>query len=271
MSNYEFDGPKSIKIRRIPKAGYFGLVSYPKATITLSCQIGYKGGHNTGLTPIEEKHYEELLGLKPGELGRHSKWWSDFFNVEHPIRLATGKANEIILDNPISQIKYKVLLAHDKVANSEIDKANPGAIFYVDNAELKAKKEVEVINLKMEGMKLVLKLSIEEKRNALRLFGKRAVDDVTESMASAQLYQEMEKDPKKFFEIMTDGELKTKMFIQELVEKGILKRTGNYYKHGDDTIANTTDECVAYFNDIKNQSVKLTLTNRLKKLNKEVA
>lgn len=268
MSEYVFDGPKTIKIRRIPKVGYFGLVSYPKSMTTLSCQITDRG-FNTGLTPIEEKHYETLLGLKAGELSRHSKWWGEVFNTEHPLKLNNTKGNELILDNEMAQIKYKVLLAHTKIANSEVEKGNPGALFYIDNAELKAKKEVEVINLKMEGMKLVLKLSPEEKKGALRLFGKAGVDEMSESMTSAQLYQEMEKNPKHFFDTMTDGDLKTRMFIQELIEKKLIVRSGNYYKHGEDTIANSTEECIEYFNDIKNQSVTLVLTNRLKKLNKE--
>jgi len=58
------------------------------------------------------------------------------------------------------------------------------------------------------------------------------------------------------------------MFIYELLERKLLKRTGNYFIHNEDTIANSTDECVQYFNDPKNQSVKLALETKLKKSKK---
>jgi hypothetical protein len=73
------------------------------------------------------------------------------------------------------------------------------------------------------GYKLITKLTPEEKKGALRLLGTIkesgvTVDDMTEDMASNQLFIALEKDPKNFFDIMTDKELKTKAWIYELVE-----------------------------------------------------
>jgi hypothetical protein len=264
----EFDGPSTVKIKRIPRAGYFGISSYAKSVTTLGAPYDKKGGFKTGLTKSEEEHYEKLLNLKPGDLNRHSKWWSETFNIEHAIRLHNTKTNELVLDNPINQIKYKVMLAADKVANSEIEKNNPNALFFIDNEEAKAKAELETFNFEYEGMKLIMKCSPEEKRANLRLFGKAGIDLMSEDSASSQLYLELKRDPKNFFNIMTDSDLKTKAFIKELEEKKLIKRMGNYYKHGDDTIANSTEECVEFFKNPKNQSVKLVLETRLNKLNK---
>lgn len=263
----KFEGPSKVVIKRVPRSGYFGIASYAKSVTTLGCELS-KNGFKTGLTADEEAYYEKALDLKPGELAKHSKWWGDVFNTTYAIRLQNTKQNELFLDNPISQLKYKVLLSNSKVANSEIEKNDPNAIFYIDNQEAKAKKELETINFKFEGMKLILKLSPEEKKGALRLFGKKGLEDISEDMSSAQLAQEMEKDPKLFFDIMTDKSLSTKAMIFEMIEKGILKRKGNYYIHGEDTIANSTDEVVEYFNDVKNQSVVLALKSRLKKASK---
>jgi hypothetical protein len=254
---------KTIKIKKIQKAGFFGLTAFPKSVTTLCCEIS-KTGYKTGLSSDEEKHYEAELSLKPGELGKHSKWWGDVFNVEHTIRLNNTKSNELILDNPINQLKYKVLLSSSKVANTEIEKT-PNCEFYIVDDEARAEKEVEVFNFKFEAFKLIMGLSPEDKRGALRLFGKSGIDTMSETMLNSQLGSEMEKDPKKFIDILTDKSLKTKMLIQELVEKNLLKRKGNYYIHGDDTIANSTEECVDFFDNPKNQSVRLTLVSRLKK------
>ncbi len=263
----KFSGPQLVKIKRVAKAGYFGIASYAKSVTVLSCQLS-KSGFRTGLTPEEETYYEQQLNLKPGELGRHSKWWGETFNTNTPIRLKNTKTNELILDNPLAQIKYKVMLEHDKIAKSEIEKNLPGKVFFIDDEEAKSKAELAVTNFKYEGMKLVFKMTPEQKKSALRLFGKKGLDTITEDMSSAQLMQEMEKDPKQFFDIMTDKEIETKGFIHELLEKSLIKRKGNTYTHGEDIIANSTEEAVTFFNDMKNQTVKQSLQSRLAKLKK---
>lgn len=262
-----FEGPTIVKIKKVQKAGFFGLASYAKSVTVLGCETS-KNGWNTGLSIEDEKFYEEKLGLKPGQLSKHSDWWGEVFNTTHNIRLANTKTNELVLDNPINQIKYKVLLVNSKIANSEIEKNKPNAQFYIDNQEAKAKAELEQFNFEFEGMKLITKASPEDKRGYLRLFGKVGLEEMSEDNLSSQLYLELKKDPKRFFDIMTDKDLKTKAFIKELEEYKLIKRSGNYYKHGDDTIANSTDEVVAYFNDIKHQDIKLVLENRLSKAKK---
>jgi hypothetical protein len=261
---------KEIKIRKIPRAGFFNIASFSRAVEVLGAELNDKGSHNTGLTESEERHYEKELDLKVGELKPHSKWWSEVFNVEHSIRLRADKSNTLILDSPINEIKYKVLLASSKVANSEVEKNKAGTVFYIDDIEAKAKKELETFNFEFEGMKLILKCTVEEKRGNLRLFGKKNTDLMSEDVLNAQLAQEMKKDPKNFFNIMTDKEIRTKAFIKELEERHLIKRTGNTYKYGEDIIGASTEECVAYFNDIKNQHIKLVLETKLKKAKKSV-
>lgn len=263
-----FKGPKEIVIKRIPRPGYFGITSYPKSTTTLGAQIT-KYGFATGLTEEEEKYYEQKLGLKPGELNRHSKWWDEVFNVYHVLKPFNTKPTTLVLDNDINQIKYKVALASDKIANSEIEKNNPNAEFYIVDEEAKAKKESEIFDYEMECMELILSLSPDEKRQALRLFGKKGVDTLSESMVKSELHKESKKDPKSFIDTLKDKRLKTRMFIEELLDYRILMRKGNYFMIGEDTIAGSTDECIAYFDDIKNQSIILTLQNKLKKLKKD--
>ncbi len=267
-SKIEFDGPKVVKVKRTGRAGVFGLLSYEKSTTTLGCEIA-KSGFNTGLTKEEETYFEDKLNLKPGELSKHSKWWNEVFNTEHNLRFKNTKTNELILDNPINQLKYKVLLANTKVANSELEKNKPGIVFYIDNVEAKAKAEIQQLNFELEGMKLIVKATPDEKKSFLRLFGKIGIEDMSDDNLSSQLYLELKKDPKNFFDIMTDKELRVKAFIKELEEYKLIRRTGNYYKHNDDTIATSTDEAVAYFNDIKHQDVKLVLETSLTKIKKK--
>lgn len=264
----KFEGPEVVKIKSAAKAGYFGISSYAKSVTTLGCEMSLKGSWKTGLTPEEEAYYEAELKLEKGSLSKHSKWWSDVFNDTYAIRLHNTKTTELQLDNPINQIKYKVLLESSKVANSEIERKKPNVLFYIDDVEAKAKSEIEVFNYEFEGMGAIHKMSPEEKRNTLRLFGKTGLDTTSEMMLNATLVGELKKNPKAFVETINDKDLAIKGFIKDLLEKKLISRKGNYYMHGDDTIANSTEECVEYFNDIKNQSVKLTLQTRLNKLKK---
>lgn len=265
--DYVFDGPAVLKVKSVNRAGFFGISSYIRSVTTLGCEIS-KSGYKTGLTSEEETYYEGKLNLKPGELNRHSEWWSKVFNVNTPIRLHNTKTTEIPLDNPINQIKYKVMLESSKIANSEIEKRNPNALFYIADDEAKAKSELETFSYEFEGSGLIHKLTPEEKRSTLRLFGKKGLDTMTETMLNAQLYGELKKDPKAFVETINDKDSKTKGFIEELIEKKLLTRKGNHYYHGEDLIGHSTLDCVGYFNDIKNQPVKLALQTKLSKISK---
>lgn len=264
----EFTGPKEVIIKRVPRAGYFGLTAYPKSTTTLGCELS-KNGFKTGLTAELELYYEDRLGLKKGELSKHSKWWGDVFNVQYNPRLNNTKETRLILEDDINQLRYYVLTASSKVANSEIAKKEPFVDFYIVDEEAKAKAESEVFDYEWEAMELILKLSPDEKRASLRLFGKKGVDDLSEMMLKSELTKELKKDPKAFCEVLKDKQLKTRMFVEELIEYRVLIRSGNYYKNGDDTIASSTEEVLQYFEDLKNQSVVLAMGNRLKKAKKD--
>lgn len=258
---------KAIKIRRIPRPGFFNIASFSKSVITIGAELNEKG-FNTGLTSSDVDHYEKEMQLPAGTLKPHSKWWSEVFNVEHPLRLRADKANTLYLDSPINEIRYKVALASSKIANSESEKTLPGAIFYIDDAESKAKKEMEIINFEFEGIKLIMKCSAEEKRGNLRLFGKKGTELMSEDVLNSELAKEMKKDPKNFFDIMTDKDVRTKALLKDLEEKSIIRRTGNTYKYEDDIIGASTTEAVEYLNDIKNQNIRLILEGKLKKLKK---
>jgi hypothetical protein len=263
----EFNGPEVLRVRPAKKAGYFGLGFYPRAVVVLGCQLTQTGAYATGLNKEEEVHYEKLLELKPGDLAPHSKWWTNVFNVEYPIRLTGNKTTVIPLDNPLNQIKYKVLLKHDKIANSELEiNSRPDILFYIDDPEVKAKEELKVINFKVEGSKFILNLTPEKKKTSLRLFGKTGVDNITEDMATTQLFAEMERNPKEFFDVMTDPKLEAKAWIEELIEKGMIKRIGSTYKHNDEIIAGGIEECIDYLN--KHDDVKLSLKSKAAKIKK---
>lgn len=265
---YIFEGPEQVEIKKVVRPGHFGISSYAGSVTTIGCPITEKG-FKTGLTKDEEVYYEQVLDLKSGELSKHSKWWNKF-NEEYPIKLNNTKKTTLILDNPINQIKYKILLASNKVANSEISKT-PETEFFIDDKELKAKAENEVFNYKMEGMEIIFKMSPEEKKSALRLFGKSGLDTSSESMLKAELGRQLDKDPKEFHRILADINIGIKGWILELVEKGFLRRSTNGFKFGDELIASSMETAVDFFKNPKNHDTKLMLEGSLSGTKKPIA
>lgn len=266
MSYNKFEGPDQIEIRRIPRPGYFGITAFGNTCTRLGAPITERG-YKTGLTEEEERYFEKELKLKEGELNRHSKWWSDVFNVDYSIRLNNAKVTKIILDNPINQIRYKVLLACEKVANSELEKT-PDAEFYIDNRELKAKVENEKFDYELEGMERIFKMSPDEKRTALRLFGKTGLEELSESMLKQALGHEIKRDAKKFVNTLNDADANMKAWIFELVEKNLIKRDKNGFKYGDDSLGSNLEACVDYFKNPVHQDIKLILASNLEKVKK---
>ncbi len=257
--------PKVIKIKKIKRPGVFGIDSYSRSTTTIGAELAHMGGHNTGLTAEDQQYFEKELNLKPGDLKSHSIWWSEVFNTQHALRLKNSKTNELIIDNPLNELRYKILLASTKIANSESEKSKPYCEFYIDDEAVKAKQELEQLDLEYKSMELIFKMTPEEKRGALRLFGKKGLEDMSESIIGAQLAKELKTNPKQFYDIITDKNIQTKSFIKELEEYAIIDRKNGTFNYGDDTLATTTEDAVAYFNDLKNQSVKLTIETKLKK------
>lgn len=261
--------PTEIKVRAVIKPGYFGIGAFSKSTMSIGCELNERGTHNTGLSESERVHFEKALGLKEFDLKPTSKWWGDVFNVEHVIRLRRDKTNLIPLDTEINQLKYKVLLASSKVANTELEKNKPGVLFFIDDVESRVKKENETLNFEMEGMKLIFSSTPEEKRGNLRLFGHKGTDSMSENNLNSELAKELKRDPKKFFDIMTDKDLKEKVFIKELEEFHILSRKSGSLWHKEVPVGANFDEAIDFFNDPENVKLKLKLQNDLKNFKKK--
>jgi hypothetical protein len=253
---------KELIVKSIVKAKFSGLSGYDKSVIVLSPELSIKDGtYKTGLKDGEQQEFEKKLGLKEGELAPFSPWWGE--NIE--IRLENTKATRFILDgSPMSELKYRILLNSSKVAHSELDKhKNPHALFYIVDEEAKAKAEVEQSDYEFEAFEILMKLSPDEKRASLRLFGKKGVDSLSETVIRNELSKQIKKNPEEFTKILKDKKLKTRLLIEEFLDYGIVQKVGHYFKNGDDTIASSTDELIEYFDDIKNQSVKMAMTSRL--------
>jgi hypothetical protein len=254
---------KELRIKPILRQKFSGLSSYSRTVTPIegAC-LGANGLYMNGLTEEEEREFEKKLGLKEGTLSKKSPYWGTVLRL----RLNNDKDTPLtLLDTPEDIIRERVIRAHPRIANSILEKNKPSAEFYIDDPEATAAVEAIKIDQELEAMEAMIKTTIEEKRGLLRLYGKRDVYKMTESMVKTELAKKVKEDPIEFLSKANDKQLKTRMLIEELIEVGMIKRKGNYYYNGEDLIGSSTDEVVAYLSDIKNQSVKLNLETKLKK------
>ena len=258
---------KTIKIVPLNKESFSGISSYPKSNFVIGTELGSDGLYKTGLTKEEERKYEIELTLPMGTLNKRSNWWSSGEeNIQ--IRLNRTKATLFTIETPLDELKYKVILQSSKICNSNLERAKyPNAYFIIEDKEADAEVESTAFDYEFEAYDILMKTA--NKRGLLKVLvskhGKMGTDTFSDSMVKSELIKEMKKDPKEFIRVAGDPELKTRVLIEDLLEYGIIKKHGNYYKNGDDPIGNSTEEVISYFTDMKNQSIRMSLENKLNK------
>lgn len=259
------EGIKSIVIRPVTRIKFSGVSSYTRTTTKITTEInGDTGLYKTGLTTKEAKDFEEALSLPKGTLGPKSPWWGDI-----TIRLNNDKPTYFSFSGALDEIRYRVLIASSKVANSELDiHKHPNTGFFIDDPEAKAKIESMSIDFELDAIEEFQKASIETKRSLLRLFGKKGLDDMSETMLKAELFKKMKADPKLFVEYVRDPNMKVRALLEEALEKRVLSKKGPYFFNGEDQIGSSTDEVLGYLTDVKNQTAKLAIENRVRKARK---
>lgn len=259
------EGIKTLVIRPITKIKFSGVSSYVKSKTVFTTQLDANTGlYKNGLTSAEEAEFEKELNLPKGTLNKKSLFWGDL-----EIILNNDKPTFFTLMGIMDTIKERVMKAHDKIANSEFELSKlPGALFFIDDPEEKAKLESTVIEYKLAAIEKFQTATIEEKRSALRVFGKLGIDNMSETMVKAELFKEVEKNPKIFLDTLNDPNMKVRALLSEALEKQIIKKRGHTFYNGEDPIGSSTDAAIEYLSDIKYQQVKISIMERLKKARK---
>lgn len=259
---------KQIVIKPINKPQFSGIAAHANTTVVLQgAQIDATSGiYKTGLTVDEEAEFEKELNLPKGTLNkRNTEFWGNL-----PIRLNKDKATYFDVVSVIDELKYRTLLERTTIANNELEKSkNPSAQFYIEDAEAKAKVEELIIDAQFEAFELFNNMTTDEKKGYLRLYGKRGVDNLSDKIIKTQLYNEINKDPKKFIAFSKDADIALRISIEDMLESGKLKKKGNYYSFENEIIGSTIDSVVAYFKDVKNQSIKIAIENDVKQSKKK--
>ena len=241
-----------LKIKK--KNPWAGLIKYRSCFDYIAPYFTRSGSIYTGLTPEDEKYFEKALGYPEGHLAKTSEFWTTFC-------VKVG-ARTLLLDDsiPRQQMIIKFLTGHKRVATS-LDRLDAGKDYLLVNREAEAVEQNKQNKLRRDAVKEFDKLSIEQMRKCLRMYGVRP-DDMSNELIESTLFSLVGKNPKKFFYKWVDNKNKeTEYLIEEAIAKGVIRKDRTQYYYGSEMFADSLDDAIAYLDAKKNQDLKLSIIN----------
>lgn len=244
-------------LRHIGKDPWAGIVKYKNCFSTIASYYTRSGSRYTGLTDDEARRFEKLLGHPEGYLDRSSPFWINF-----SFKIGAG---DTILDTdiPFEEMLYLFFSRDHKDIANGTSKIKPGNKYVLINKESEAVEHNTFSRIKRKAISEFEKLSLEDMRKCLRLFGYKA-DTMTADLVEQKLYDYVEHDPNRFLDKWVNNKTRnTEALIATAISKNILRKNKNVYYYGTDIIGNSMEDTVAFFEDKNNQDIKLSILNEL--------
>ena len=255
VSNVNLD---KVTLKPIKKHGWLpddhdGSIRYSRCfeRITVQAQRG-TGILSTGLTEDDERLLEKKMNMSTGTLSRYNKdYWNKFY-IDIP-----KEGKQLDLANPDHELIYMVLTAHQRVANSELERFDsPFAEYIMTSVEQEAKVENKKSKLKRKAYKRFSNMSTTEMSNVLKVLGKRAGDSASVDFIEAELDKIVTESPKDFLDTIEDPTFEMRAFIDDCLTERILVKSGTKFTlPGGDVVGFTREQTVEYLQNPDNQEV----------------
>jgi hypothetical protein len=246
-----------IVIRPLNISSWAGVTRYKNCHLDLQPYLLRNGQRYTGLNEKEdEKVKEKLAEQLHTDLNTNSIFWDTFF-----IRLTE---EDLILDtsDPFDNLRYYFIKNHMKVKKSATE-PNAGAYAMIIDEDAVAQKENLIFDIEQEVYTCLSKMSPDDLRNALRLYGVNA-DATLESVAKKKLRELAKADPIKFKTIWIDNKSRgTQVMIEKALIKNIIRRAGMRYTYGTEDLGMGVEEVIAKLDNNKHQDIKIAILKQL--------
>lgn len=241
-----------LKIKK--KNPWAGLIKYKSCFDYIASYFTRSGSIYTGLTPEDEKYFEKALGYPEGHLSKTSDFWKTFC-------VKIGSKTMLLDDSiPRQNMIIKFLSNHKRVSTS-LDKLDAGKDYLLINKEAEAIENNKINKIRRDAIKEFDKLSLEQMRQCLRLFGVSSTT-MSNELVESTLFNLVDKQPKKFFQKWVDNKSKdTEYLLEEAISKGVIRKDKTQYYYGSNLFATSLDEAIAYLDSKKNQDLKLSIMN----------
>lgn len=245
-------------IVRIMKVNpWTGLTKWPTTFDYIGPYYTRTGGLYTGLSTAEARRLEEALGKEQGELSPSSDFWVTF-------AVKIGKKDMILdTENPLDELQYLFLKNHKRVANG-LANMSPAKDYVIINKDAEAEQSNRINKVKREAYREFDKMSIDDMRKCLRLYGMKS-DTMSNELVESKLAEQIENTPDKFLSKWVENPNKEINFvIEEAISKNIIRKNRTQYFFGTDLIGNGIEDVIAYLQDKKNQDIYRAILNEIK-------
>ena len=140
---------------------------------------------------------------------------------------------------------------------------NPSKDYVLINKDFEAEQANRINKIKREAYRALDKMSVEDMRKCLRLYGMKS-DTMSNELVEAKLTEQIEKSPDTFMLKWVNNTNKEMNFIvEEAVAKNVIRKSRSQYYFGTDLIGNGIDDAIAYLKDKKNQDILLTIKQEI--------
>ena len=238
------------------KDPWAGITKYKNCYDYIAPYWTRSGNKYTGLTEDEAKRLEKEIGYAEGTLSPYSDYWNTF-----AIKITT---KEIILhtERAYDELQYLFLKGHKRVANG-INNVKPNNDYILIYKDSEAEEANRLNKVKRQAIVEFNKLSLDDMRKALRLYGFKS-DAMSNELIESKLFELVEKDPNKFFLIWVNNKSKNTQFIIEAaVAKNVIRKSRNIFYYGTDIIGNSMEDAIAYLDDKKNQNLMMVIMQEI--------
>lgn len=234
--------------------------------------IGLGIDKKTGLRKVildrtEATKYEKELGMAEGTLSANSEYWRDF--------TVDIQGSELILDpnSSMDQLKLKLLKSKTELVANGLEelKTKSNVQFVIVSEAEEAKKSNVSRNVKSKAYASFDKMSVSEMEDVLIAMGKKPTSMSTEMIQDA-MGREIDTNAAKFLAIYTNPKFQSLVFINKLLNMGIITKRGEAIVYEEDVLGYDNSSAIDYLYSPANKVVldALTVTYNAKlKINKK--
>lgn len=235
---------------------WVGITKYKGCADYIGSYWTRSGNRYTGLTDIDANRLELAIGYPEGHLAPHSSFWATF-----AIRLAD---KELVMhtERPEDELKYLFLKSHKRVADGTTN-VKPTNDYLLTNKDFEAEESNKRNKLKREAFTEFNKMSLDEMRKCLRLYGLKS-DSISAELVEDKLFQGIESDPAKFIALWVNNKNKnTQYIIETAISKNVIRKNKNVYYYGTDVIGRSLEDTISMLDNNTNQDIKMAIMQEI--------
>lgn len=250
-----------VTLKRFKKSELLGRPSHKGVKTYFTVDLDAKGnGSRKRILNTEEeiKFFSKVLGRSIEELTNpNSEYWRDYqFIME-------GGTAELDDSNPEHQLNIKVISQDSRVISSDEDRVKkPKAEYILERATEVTEKKVSNRQVKADAFSKYALMSEDDFKDMLLIYGKNP-RDLTSSRIKEIVGDEMEKNPQRFLDLVDDKNFDEKVFINDLVQEQLIRKSGTSYIYDGEMIAHDNISMLAFVKDPKNQNNVIAFKKQL--------